>query len=164
MFVPPSWQKAKLPETRQDAKNGPSLRKAPPDAPKPAEGTPEPKWTPEMHAREGWRAPSAEELQATLVKLLHAHGNQNSLKDGIRSIENGGNLGRFFSAEDWRVIAWAVNAWAILPVCIGELRANKPHEGYGLPPLPDEIARFVAGCADDLCAKASRRAASIWRE
>lgn len=60
-----------------------------------------------------WQPPSPERLQVALDRLMgkgrmHATG----LKEGLEYLENG-QLARFLNAEDWRIIAWAVNAWAI---------------------------------------------------
>lgn len=132
--------------TRQDAQESPSSVKPPLDAPQPSEVLPVAN-LPEFDAADGgWAPPSPDELQACLERFLDGYGNEPRLMDSVADIERASSiarLGRFLSPDDWKIVAWAFNAWVIADHLTGQ-------RDYGRD-------------AEELLRQAGNRSMSIWR-
>jgi hypothetical protein len=90
----------KAPDSRMTADTPPASKKLPPASTD--EGT---EWTP----------PSRERLQQTLELLWEGDSTSTTLRNHLDSLSGReGKPGRFMPPEDWRIIAWAVNAWTML--------------------------------------------------
>lgn len=131
---------SKAPQASQDAQQSPSSSEEPLDSLPALAPVSRVDYSQFDAAGGGWIPPSSEDLQATLERLLDGYGQEPPLRESVASLQRSGSgsrLGRFLSADDWQIIAWAVNAWAIVDDEAGS-------------------AAFIQ--------KAGMRAASIWRD